>query len=118
MGGPERIGTTELAVDCAVMSGIDWVLDGIFDCVGESLSDLESRLGMDDDPEIEGITLFKASMERARLANITRSCTIQVSGKTRCIRDGGRWYDCEGGSTPAQLAATITKEWERLNPDD
>jgi len=103
MGGPEKIGKLGYAVDCAVMSGIDWVEDGIYDC-------LQAH------PE-EGLELLKQSMERAQLARITKSCTILVSGKTRCIRDGGEWYDCEDGHSAEELAATIQKEWERLNPD-
>jgi len=105
MGGPERIGTVDAAVDCAEMSGIDWVTSGIRDCV------------MDRGDKSEGTQLLKESMERARLNEITRSCTIKVSGNTRCIRDGGRWYDCEGGSSPKEIAATIRKEWARLNPN-
>ncbi len=46
----------------------------------------------------EGLGLLRGSVERSKGVNATRSCTIFIEDKLRCIYDGGEFYDCDGGS--------------------
>jgi hypothetical protein len=55
----------------------------------------------------EGEALLAASHKATLAAGATKSCTIHVAGKLRCVRDGGAFKDCEGGSRPEDFAATI-----------
>lgn len=57
--------------------------------------------------EGEGIDLLRASILRSQENNVTKSCTVRLAGKTRCIRDGGKWYDCPGGSSVEDLIHDI-----------
>jgi hypothetical protein len=59
--------------------------------------------------EGEGIDLLRSSVQRSQENNITRSCTVRLAGKVRCIRDGGKWYDCPGGSSVAELVREINE---------
>ncbi|KAG9289735.1 hypothetical protein G9A89_014470 [Geosiphon pyriformis] len=43
-----------------------------------------------------GPLLLIESVKRTQAANVTKSCTIFINGKQRCIRDGG-WYECPDG---------------------
>jgi hypothetical protein len=70
-----------LAASCAIAAG--GVYEGaVEDCVSGP----------------KGLALLAASTARTRALEIRRSCTIRIAGKIRCIRDGGVWKDCEGGS--------------------
>jgi len=55
----------------------------------------------------EGAALLAASHAATSAAGATNSCTIDVAGRRRCVRDGGRFRDCAGGSEPADFARTI-----------
>ena len=44
-------------------------------------------------------------MPRAR--GITRSCTVAIDGVKRCVRDGGEWYACDGGSEQEDFVASL-----------
>ncbi|OCT44510.1 Gamma interferon inducible lysosomal thiol reductase GILT [Cladophialophora carrionii] len=59
--------------------------------------------------EGEGIDLLRASIERSQENNVTKSCTVRLAGEIRCIRDGGEWYDCPGGSSVDDLVGDINK---------
>ena len=83
---PER----SLVEDCAMEFGVD------FKTINACISD-----------EGEGMDLLRASVERSRHANVTKSCTVRLAGETRCIRDGGKWYDCPGGSNVSELVQEI-----------
>ena len=61
--------------------------------------------------EGEGIDLLRASIERSRDAGVTKSCTVRLNNSIRCIRDGGVWSDCDGGSTVSDLVADIEREY-------
>jgi len=65
--------------------------------------------------EGEGIDLLRASMERSHENNVTRSCTVRLAGEVRCIRDGGEWYDCPGGSSVDDLVGDINKLYDWRN---
>lgn len=83
---PER----DLVEGCAMEHGLD------FQKLNSCISD-----------EGEGIDLLRASVQRSQDANVTKSCTVRLAGKVRCIRDGGEWYDCPGGSKVSDLVKEV-----------
>jgi len=80
----------DLVEGCALEHGLD------FQKLNSCISD-----------EGDGIDLLRASVERSRQNNVTKSCTVRLAGKIRCIRDGGKWYDCPGGSSVSDLVNDI-----------
>ncbi|KIX04419.1 uncharacterized protein Z518_05287 [Rhinocladiella mackenziei CBS 650.93] len=83
---PER----DLVEDCAMEHGLD--LQKLNSCISD---------------EGEGIDLLRSSIERSQENNVTKSCTVRLAGEVRCIRDGGIWYDCPGGSSVDDLVGDI-----------
>jgi len=92
---PKRL----LVEDCALEHGISM----------EKLN----KCTVADDGEV-GLDMLKASFNRSSAAGVTKSCTVRLNGKVRCIRDGGKWTDCEGGSTAHDLVEDV-EEQSRLN---
>lgn len=88
---PER----GLVEGCAMEHGID------FARINRCISD-ESG---------EGIGMLRDSVERSAENNVTKSCTVRVNGKVRCIRDGGEWKECEGGSSVDSLVKDIEEAY-------
>ncbi|KIY01736.1 uncharacterized protein Z520_01874 [Fonsecaea multimorphosa CBS 102226] len=82
----------DLVQSCAMEHGLD------FQQLNSCISD-----------EGEGIDLLRASIERSQENNVTKSCTVRLAEKVRCIRDGGKWYDCPGGSSVNALVRDINK---------
>lgn len=82
----------ELVRGCALEYGID------FQKLNHCISD-----------EGNGMELLRKSVERSQDNNVSKSCTVRLEGKVRCIRDGGKWYDCPGGSSVSDLVADIEK---------
>lgn len=78
----------ELVHDCALEHGVD------FDELNHCASKDDGQYGMD---------LLRESVARSADAGVEKSCTVRLNGKVRCIRDGGEWYDCKGGSEPEDL---------------
>jgi hypothetical protein len=88
----------DLVEACALEYGIDFgKLNG---CISE---------------EGKGIDLLRHSVERSRALGVTKSCTIRLAGELRCIRDGGKWFDCEDGSEVKDLIADIQKLYKEYN---
>ena len=83
---PER----ELVEECAMEHGVD------FKKLNACISD-----------EGEGMDLLRASVERSRDLNVTKSCTVRLAGEIRCIRDGGEWYNCPGGANISDLVDDV-----------
>ncbi|KAJ3417084.1 hypothetical protein HDV05_006943 [Chytridiales sp. JEL 0842] len=54
-----------------------------------------------------GKELFLESVKRKDKAHVVKSCTIVMNGRQRCIRDGGMWYSCPGGSSVDEFVASI-----------
>lgn len=81
-----------LVEDCALEHGID--ITKVNECTGND----EGSLAFD---------LLKDSFERSDAANVTTSCTIRLNNEVRCIRDGGEWKDCKGGSSVKDLVRDI-----------
>jgi hypothetical protein len=48
---------------------------------------------------------------------VTTSCTIQVEGARRCVRDGGQWLDeqCPGGATQRDFLNTLCEAYAAKN---
>jgi len=85
---PER----ELIESCTLEHGIDF--EKVNKCISE---------------EGHGSELLRNSVLRSQENNVTKSCTIRLAGDVRCIRDGGKWYDCPGGSEVKDLVRDIEK---------
>lgn len=70
-----------------------------------------------------GIELLKDSFEWSATLGVRTSCTVRLAGKRRCVRDGGKWGDCKGGSKVEDLVRDIKAEYngevrEELDEDD
>ena len=75
-----------------------------FDDVNACVSDLG---------EHGGLRLLEDSVARSAAAGVRRSCTVRVEGRTVCVRDGGEWKDCPGGSGVDDLVRAIEEAHER-----
>lgn len=87
-----QIPDRELVEHCAMEHGID--LDRVKRCLSD---------------EGHGTELLRSSVQRSIDHNVTKSCTVRLAGEIRCIRDGGRWYDCPGGSNVDDLVRDINQ---------
>lgn len=90
-----RIPDKDFVQDCAMEHGVD------FERVNRCISD-----------EGHGTELLRQSMLRSQENNVTKSCTVRLAGEIRCIRDGGKWYDCPGGSEVDDLVKDIERLYE------
>ncbi|KXS19989.1 hypothetical protein M427DRAFT_399533 [Gonapodya prolifera JEL478] len=59
----------------------------------------------------EGHALLEGSVRTTISRGVTKSCTVHVNRKQRCIFDGGRMYQCSPDSEPASFVRTICQEW-------
>lgn len=84
----------KLVADCALEHSMSmWKLD---QCLVE-------------DDGAKAIEKLQASFNRTRDAEVTKSCTVRLNGKIRCIRDGGEWKECDGGHEAKDLVADVEK---------
>lgn len=75
---PRKIGQEEYAKQNLKAVGYDWEDSGVARCVAE-----------------DGAGLLHDSVVRSRdVLKSSKSCTILLQGKKRCVHDGG-WYDCD-----------------------
>lgn len=88
-----KIPSRELVESCALEHGVSF--EDLNGCISE---------------EGKGLDLLMQSVERSQAAGVTKSCTVRVDNKMWCIRDGGEWKDCKGGSD----VKSLVKEVERL----
>jgi hypothetical protein len=88
----EDIPKRELVEDCALEHGMS--MDKLNDCT------------VGDDGALS-IDMLVASFNRSSRAGVNRSCTIRLNNEIRCIRDGGEWKECDGGSTAEDLVNDI-----------
>ena len=91
---PERA----LVQNCALEHGVDF--DRLNKCVSE---------------DGHGMDMLTRSVERSRDAGVKLSCTVRLNATTRCVRDGGEWKDCKGGSDPKDLVRDVKKIYKALN---
>lgn len=94
----QEIPQRDLVEECAMEFGMD------FDKLNNCISD-----------EGKGTDLLRASVERSRKLGVTKSCTIRLDNEIRCIRDGGQWSDCKGGSEVKDLVADIKALYDKYN---
>ena len=87
----------ELVQDCALEHGIDF--DTVNDC-------------MSRDDGAYGMGLLRESVERSRDLGVTTSCTVRLNDEIRCITDGGKYKECEGGHRPQDLIKDIKKLYD------
>lgn len=87
-----QIPDRDFVASCAMEHGVDF--NRINKCISE---------------EGHGSELLRNSFIRSHENNVTKSCTVRLAGKVRCIRDGGKWYDCPGGSEVSDLVDDIEK---------
>ena len=88
----EDIPKRELVEDCALEHSIS--MEDLTNCTNRD----EGSLGLD---------LLRTSFDRTTDAGVTKSCTVRLNGTVRCVRDGGEWTDCDGGSEAKDLVADI-----------
>ncbi|KAI9662692.1 MAG: hypothetical protein M1831_002735 [Alyxoria varia] len=81
-----------LVESCALEHGL--AFDKLNDCASKD----EGAYGLD---------LLRQSVARTAQANVTKSCTVRLNDNIRCIRDGGKWKDCDAGDTPKDLIRDI-----------
>jgi len=92
----ERIPNRTLVEECALEHGIS--INRLNDCV------------VDEDGALS-VDKLRESFNRSAAAGVTKSCTVRLNGKVRCIRDGGKWSSCDGGHKPEDLVHDIIKLW-------
>ncbi|CAO1637317.1 unnamed protein product [Parajaminaea phylloscopi] len=98
--GPGAIGKVGLVQQClSTVKGPRWEEDGVRECV-------EGPLGKQ---------LLQQSVRDSKSRHIVKSATIQLQGKTICIRDGGRWQDCPGGHETGDFVRVIEAAWKQRN---
>jgi len=121
--GKDHVGEIELSRKCAEVAGIPWddVLevpepgDGDDD-EGKKVKTLVRRAGLGrciSDPR-QGLSLLKRSAKETAGLGITKSCSIYISGKIRCIHDSD-WKECETGHNEEDFVNFIQSEFSRLN---
>lgn len=93
----EDIPKRELVEDCALEHGIS--MQKINDCA--TLEDGSV-----------GTEMLQQSFNRSAEAGVSKSCTVRLNGKVRCVRDDGEWTDCEGGSQPVDLVRDVLEEYD------
>jgi hypothetical protein len=63
-----------------------------------------------------GIELLrKSTWISEKHAKVTKSCTLYINSEKRCVRDGGRWYDCPGGNEDVDLVKSICSIYKPLD---
>ena len=85
-----RIPDRDLVENCALEHGISF--DALNSCVSDNG---------------KGLELLRQSVQRSEDAAVTRSCTVRLDGKQWCVRDGGKWKDCNEGNEPKDLIAAV-----------
>ncbi|KAI8873859.1 hypothetical protein GQ42DRAFT_160257 [Ramicandelaber brevisporus] len=84
-------------------------------CLGRLPSD--ERVGVNELKKCvqgaDGRVLAVESMLHARSLNVTRSCTVHIAGKHRCLHDNLVWVDdqCPGGSSVEDFVKTVCQEY-------
>jgi len=101
--GRDMIGLDASARACALQAGIDWTApDGVGSCVSSG----------------EGVDLLKESVRVTSELGITNSCTVLVDGEKVCVRDDGKWKQCEGDGSVGFFVQKIEEAYAKLNGED
>jgi len=102
--GRDKIGLPDTALSCARSAGIDWEHSGAGKCAGLDGSGKGK----------EGVELLQKSIMSAHQLEISKSCTVIISGQKVCVHDG-TWQECEDGHTVNDFVRQINNEYDRLN---
>ncbi|KAG9194710.1 hypothetical protein G6011_04745 [Alternaria panax] len=87
-----EIPARSLIEDCALEHGLD------FGVLNECMSKENGAYGMG---------LLRDSVQHSSDVGVTTSCTVRLDNKVRCVTDGGKFKDCEGGEKPEDLIRDI-----------
>jgi len=60
----------------------------------------------------EGPALMRSSAAAVAARSVVNSCTVAIDGRQRCIRDGGQWRDCPGGSADDDFVESLCRAYE------
>lgn len=90
----QRIPDRDLVQSCALEHGISF--DELNACISE---------------EGKGLDLLEASVARSENAGVKKSCTVRVGDEQWCLRDGGKWKDCEGGFQVKDLVNEVNRRY-------
>ncbi|ORY95539.1 hypothetical protein BCR43DRAFT_493146 [Syncephalastrum racemosum] len=82
-----------LAESCAKRLGVTY--EPVEDCAASTL----------------GQSLLATSVDRTNHLNVTKSCTIFINNRLRCIRDG-TWKDCPDGHDVSDFVKTIEDAYD------
>ncbi|KAF2428344.1 hypothetical protein EJ08DRAFT_592209 [Tothia fuscella] len=96
----EDIPSRELIEGCALEHGMDFAK--LNDCASKE----DGGFGME---------LLRRSVVYSRGVNASVSCTVRLDGRERCVRDGGVWKDCSGGSSVKSLVKDVEERWKEIN---
>ena len=66
-------------------------------------------------PGGEGEELLRQSVVASKKRGIEKSATIQIEGRTICIRDDSQWKSCPGGHETADFVRQIEEAWRSKN---
>ncbi|KAI5795655.1 hypothetical protein EDC01DRAFT_629585 [Geopyxis carbonaria] len=92
-----RVSNGEFVRECAESKGEGHGIS--FDAVNNCASDMTGDNG--------GLAMLQRSVDRSNEAGVRASCTVRLAGKVRCVRDGRRWRDCDGGSEVGDLVRDV-----------
>jgi len=90
-----------------------WLVEGCANEYGVSFDGLNWCASREDGQH--AMNLLKGSVGRSKALGVGTSCTIRLNDEVRCIRDGGEWKDCDGGSDAKDLMRDIEALYEQLN---
>ena len=96
----QRIPDRDLVTQCALEHGIPF--GDLNACVSEGG---------------KGLDLLEASVQRSKQAGVGKSCTIRVQGQQWCVRDGGKWKDCDDGHEVSDLVAEVEHIFNETTTD-
>jgi hypothetical protein len=92
-----EIPARSLIEDCALEHGLD------FGVLNDCMSKENGAYGMG---------LLRDSVQHSSDVGVTTSCTVRLDNKVRCVTDGGKFKDCEGGEKPEDLIRDIETLYE------
>lgn len=59
--------------------------------------------------------MLQESVRESKRRGIEKSATVQIEGKTVCVRDDGAWKECEGGHDVGDFVKAIEKAFNDKN---
>ena len=92
-----EIPARSLIEDCALEHGLD--VGVLNDCMSKENGEY-------------GMGLLLDSVQHSSDVGVTTSCTVRLDDKVRCVTDGGKFKDCEGGEKPEDLIRDIERLYD------